>query len=66
MCIRDRSTRSAFSWRPPGGELAPDRSVTTGGAEVAERKRKAKVRLEFLAKIYLSQLERGAHFLREH
>eukprot|EP00969_Alexandrium_andersonii_P255172 11279550-Alexandrium_andersonii.AAC.1 len=35
-------------------------------AVVAERKRKAKVHLEFMAEIYRSQLERGAHFLHEH
>eukprot|EP00969_Alexandrium_andersonii_P015058 658105-Alexandrium_andersonii.AAC.1 len=36
-----------------------------GPIEVAERKREAKVHLESAAKIYLSQLERGARFLRE-
>eukprot|EP00969_Alexandrium_andersonii_P096394 4256176-Alexandrium_andersonii.AAC.1 len=32
-------------------------------AVVAERKRKARVRLELMARICLSQLERGARFL---
>eukprot|EP00969_Alexandrium_andersonii_P327693 14480746-Alexandrium_andersonii.AAC.1 len=36
-----------------------------GPAVVAERKRNAKVHLEFMAKIYLSQLERGGRFLHE-
>eukprot|EP00969_Alexandrium_andersonii_P315295 13929658-Alexandrium_andersonii.AAC.1 len=35
-------------------------------AVVAERKQKAKVHLEFMAKVYRSQLERGARFLHEH
>eukprot|EP00969_Alexandrium_andersonii_P195313 8629149-Alexandrium_andersonii.AAC.1 len=35
-------------------------------AVVAERKRRTKVHLEFVVKIYLSQLEQGAHFLHEH
>eukprot|EP00969_Alexandrium_andersonii_P140952 6234091-Alexandrium_andersonii.AAC.1 len=37
-----------------------------GPAAVAERKRKAEVHLELVAKVYLSQFERGARFLREH
>eukprot|EP00969_Alexandrium_andersonii_P264311 11681796-Alexandrium_andersonii.AAC.1 len=37
-----------------------------GPAVVAERKRKAKVHLEFVVGIYLSQLERGTQFLHEH
>eukprot|EP00969_Alexandrium_andersonii_P256189 11325667-Alexandrium_andersonii.AAC.1 len=37
-----------------------------GPVKVAERKRKAKVHLEVMAKSYHSQLERGAHFLHEH
>eukprot|EP00969_Alexandrium_andersonii_P057497 2533780-Alexandrium_andersonii.AAC.1 len=37
-----------------------------GPAVVAERKREAKVNLEFMAKIYISQLDRGAQFLHEH
>eukprot|EP00969_Alexandrium_andersonii_P231886 10240146-Alexandrium_andersonii.AAC.1 len=37
-----------------------------GPATVTERKRKAKVHLQFVAEIYRSQLERGAHFLHEH
>eukprot|EP00969_Alexandrium_andersonii_P237185 10469955-Alexandrium_andersonii.AAC.1 len=28
--------------------------------------RKARARLEFAVKLYCAQLERGAHFLREH
>eukprot|EP00969_Alexandrium_andersonii_P144103 6372536-Alexandrium_andersonii.AAC.1 len=35
-------------------------------AAVAERRRKAKVHLQFVADIYRAQLERGAHFLHEH
>eukprot|EP00969_Alexandrium_andersonii_P173050 7649170-Alexandrium_andersonii.AAC.1 len=35
-------------------------------ADVAERKRTAKARLQFVADIYRAQLERGAHFLHEH
>eukprot|EP00969_Alexandrium_andersonii_P198939 8785332-Alexandrium_andersonii.AAC.1 len=35
-------------------------------AVVAERKRKAKVHLEPMVKIYTSQLDTGAHFLHEH
>eukprot|EP00969_Alexandrium_andersonii_P005302 230452-Alexandrium_andersonii.AAC.1 len=37
-----------------------------GPAEVAERKRKAKVSLEFATKIYLSQVEHRVRFPREH
>eukprot|EP00969_Alexandrium_andersonii_P372250 15481323-Alexandrium_andersonii.AAC.1 len=33
---------------------------------VAERARKARARLAFVAKLYRAQLERGARFLREH
>eukprot|EP00969_Alexandrium_andersonii_P254891 11267547-Alexandrium_andersonii.AAC.1 len=35
-------------------------------AAVAERRCKAKVHLQFVADICRAQLERGAHFLREH
>eukprot|EP00969_Alexandrium_andersonii_P186497 8239926-Alexandrium_andersonii.AAC.1 len=35
-------------------------------AEVAERMRNARTHLEFVAQLYISQLERGAHFLHEH
>ena len=34
--------------------------------EVADRRRRARVHLEFVAKLYLKQLARGAHFLHEH
>eukprot|EP00969_Alexandrium_andersonii_P194284 8581711-Alexandrium_andersonii.AAC.1 len=34
--------------------------------EVAERTRKARLHLEFVVKLYVSQLERGARFLHEH
>eukprot|EP00969_Alexandrium_andersonii_P097609 4310296-Alexandrium_andersonii.AAC.1 len=34
--------------------------------EVAERMRKARAHLEFVVKLYLSQLDRGAHFFHEH
>eukprot|EP00969_Alexandrium_andersonii_P338873 14977088-Alexandrium_andersonii.AAC.1 len=37
-----------------------------GPTVAAERKRKAREHLEFVTEIYLSQLERGARFLREH
>eukprot|EP00969_Alexandrium_andersonii_P162082 7163632-Alexandrium_andersonii.AAC.1 len=35
-------------------------------AAVADRRRKAKARLQFVADIYRAQLERGARFLLEH
>eukprot|EP00969_Alexandrium_andersonii_P123591 5461846-Alexandrium_andersonii.AAC.1 len=35
-------------------------------ATVAERRRKAEVRLQFVADIYRAQLERGSRFLHEH
>eukprot|EP00969_Alexandrium_andersonii_P367817 15471510-Alexandrium_andersonii.AAC.1 len=35
-------------------------------AEVAERMRKARLHLEFVVKLCISQLDRGAHFLHEH
>eukprot|EP00969_Alexandrium_andersonii_P365161 15465612-Alexandrium_andersonii.AAC.1 len=34
--------------------------------EVARRMATARTRLEFMTKLYQSQLERGAHFLHEH
>eukprot|EP00969_Alexandrium_andersonii_P339073 14987581-Alexandrium_andersonii.AAC.1 len=34
--------------------------------EVAERMRKARIHLEVVVNIYISQLERGARFLHEH
>eukprot|EP00969_Alexandrium_andersonii_P316929 14001388-Alexandrium_andersonii.AAC.1 len=37
-----------------------------GPEVVAERRRKAQAHLEFVLQLYRSQLERGAHFLREH
>eukprot|EP00969_Alexandrium_andersonii_P189505 8372146-Alexandrium_andersonii.AAC.1 len=35
-------------------------------AEVKDRLRRARAHLDFVVKLYQSQLERGAHFLREH
>eukprot|EP00969_Alexandrium_andersonii_P291244 12874475-Alexandrium_andersonii.AAC.1 len=37
-----------------------------GPAAVAEREREARARLEFVAKLYRSRLERRVHFRREH